>query len=319
MTVLNNYNYFIVLAEELNISRAAERLFVSHQCLSKYLKNLEQEYNITFFERTPRLSLTSAGQVYLEMLRRIQLMEKNLDSQLNDIRESRRGVIRFGTTEGRFRVLLPSLLSEYKRMYPEVLLEPHYANSDQLLERLAKNELDLALMNKRNNVSSQLESRTLLKEKMYLVISDHVLAQYFPEQYPACAESFRAGVDLAAFAARGVPFILGHEGFNSRDILEKYLQTRNLKLNCVLEMTQQDMHFLLAAKDFAACFCWAMYVPTIRRANESRVKLHVFPIRGMKETNEVTLVMPRGRIFPSYGRDLVKLIQTTCTSFATVE
>ena len=59
--MLNNYNYFITLAEELNISRAAEKLFISHQCLSKYLKNLESEYGIPLFERTPALKLTLAG------------------------------------------------------------------------------------------------------------------------------------------------------------------------------------------------------------------------------------------------------------------
>ncbi len=97
--MLNNYQYFIALAEEMNISRAAEKLFISHQCLSKYLKNLEQEYNLTFFERTPRLKLTSAGQVYLDTVRQIQFLEDNMGSQLDDIRQSKKGLIRFGTTE----------------------------------------------------------------------------------------------------------------------------------------------------------------------------------------------------------------------------
>ena len=126
--MLNNYQYFIALCEELNISKAAERLFISHQCLSKYLKNLEQTYNVTFFERTPRLSLTAAGRAYLEMLRQVQFLENNLENQLSDIRQARKGLIRFGTTEGRFRILVPSLLSEFKRIYPEVKLETRYAS-----------------------------------------------------------------------------------------------------------------------------------------------------------------------------------------------
>ncbi|MBR5701428.1 MAG: LysR family transcriptional regulator, partial [Oscillospiraceae bacterium] len=202
--MLNNYPYFIALAEELNISKAAERLFISHQCLSKYLKNLEQAYNVTFFERSPRMSLTSAGQAYLDMLRQVQFLENNLDSQLQDIRESRKGLIRFGTTEGRFRILAPSLLSEFKRIYPEVKLETRCATTDQLYESIVKNELDMALMNRRDVGTSQLECRTVLNEKLYMVISDHLLAQYFPEQYPACKDAFRNGVDLTLFARREV-------------------------------------------------------------------------------------------------------------------
>ena len=317
--MLNNYQYFIALAEELNISKAAERLFISHQCLSKYLKNLEQEYNVTLFERNPRLTLTIAGQVYLDMLRQVQFLESNLENQLSDIRQARKGLIRFGTTEGRFRILIPRLLSEFKRMYPEVKLEPHYATSDQLCERIARNELDMALINRRDKAGNQLETRTLLKEKMYLVISDHLLAQYFPEKYPACKEQFAEGVDLSDFAARGVPFTLGYKGLNSRDILDKHLMSKDITLNSVLEMTQQDIHFMLAARDFAACFCWAMYLPSIRQANEGNVQhLNVFPVKGLTATNQVVLVMPRGKILPSYGKDLVRLIQQTCTAFASL-
>ena len=317
--MLNNYQYFIALAEELNISKAAERLFISHQCLSKYLKNLEQEYSVTFFERTPRLSLTPAGQAYLDMLRQVQFLENNLENQLSDIRMARKGLIRFGTTEGRFRILAPSLLSDFKRMYPEVRLETHYATSDQLCESIAKNELDMALMNRRDAGSNQLERRTVLNEKLYMVISDHLLAQYFSEQYPACKETFRNGVDLVAFAKREVPFVLNYKGFNSRETLEAHLRDKGVTLNCVLEMTQQDMHFMLAACDFAACFCWAMYLPTIQRTGEGNAQyLNVFPIKGLTATNQVMLVMPKGKILPAYGKDLVRLIQQTCTSFASL-
>ena len=83
--MLNNYQYFLVLAEEKSISRAAERLYISHQCLSRYLKNLEQEYGIMFFERSPRLSLTPAGQAYLEMLRQIEFLENNFNNLLYNI------------------------------------------------------------------------------------------------------------------------------------------------------------------------------------------------------------------------------------------
>ena len=68
--MLNNYHYFITLAEELNISRAAEKLFISHQCLSKYLRNLEREYQVTLFERIPVPKLTMAGEALLSMFRR---------------------------------------------------------------------------------------------------------------------------------------------------------------------------------------------------------------------------------------------------------
>lgn len=315
--MLNNYHYFIALAEELNISRAAERLFISHQCLSKYLRKLEQEYNVSFFERTPRLSLTAAGEVFLEMLRQVQLLEGNMENQLNDIRQSKKGLIRFGTTEGRYRILVPELLSGFRQIYPDVKLEPQYATSDLLCERVMRNELDLALLNKRDISANQFDIRPILNERMYLVISDHLLAQYFPDHYPECKEKFLGGVDLAEFHKRDVPFILSFEGYNSRDILETYLRTRGFELNCELEMTQLDLHFMLASRDYAACFCWAMYLPSIRQHNQNAEHnpLNVFPIKGMTTGNQVVLVMPKGKILPAYGRELVRLIKELAATF----
>ena len=63
--MLNNYQYFLVLARSTSISQAAEELNVSHQGLSLYLKNLERELGAPLFERVPRLVLTEAGQAVL--------------------------------------------------------------------------------------------------------------------------------------------------------------------------------------------------------------------------------------------------------------
>ena len=89
--MINNYKYFLVLSEELNISNAAKRLFISHQCLSKYLKGLEQRYDVSFFNRKPKFTLTAAGKIMLDTLRQIELSEQNLENQLSDLKEDRTG------------------------------------------------------------------------------------------------------------------------------------------------------------------------------------------------------------------------------------
>ena len=317
-SMINNYHYFIALAEEMSISKAAKRLFLSHQCLSKYLKNLEQEYGTAFFERSPRLCLTPAGQAYLDMLRQIEHAEKNLESQLDDIRQSKKGVIRFGTTEGRYRILIPSLLSSFKRVYPDVNLYTHYDTSAQLCERIMKNELDIALMNKRNVSMSHLEIEHILDEQLYMVISDHLLSQYFPEEYPDCKERFRHGINLSR--CRNIPFILNEPGFNSREMLDSFLRSRDIRLNCILELTQQDLHFMLAAKDYAACFCWAMYIPSIHQSNQipQNGHLNIFPIKGLKDRNEIVLVRPKGRHLSTYTKELIDMIYRRCEEFSSI-
>lgn len=314
--MLNNYNYFITLAEEKNISRAAERLFISHQCLSKYLKNLEQEYRVTFFERSPRLKLTVAGEAMLNMLRQVQFLERNLESQLDDIRQSRRGIIRLGTTEGRYRILFPEMLAQYKKLYPEVRLDVHYANSEELATGILRNDFDIVIMNKTFVNLSEFEIHPLLDEKLHLVISDNMLAQYFPDQYPGCKCRFRKeGVNLAEF--QDVPFVLNRKTFNSRISLDAYLKAHDLRLKCVMELTQLDVHFQLSAQDYAASFCWTMYIPTILQMNKLYPDhyLNIYSICDAEITNRFVCAFQKRKLLPRYGWDLIQLIKNKCNHY----
>ena len=318
--MLNNYHYFITLAEELNISRAAEKLFISHQCLSKYLRNLEREYQVTLFDRIPVPKLTLAGEVLLAMYRKIQFMEGNLASQFDDIRNSRRGAIRLGTTEGRYRILIPELLSRYQELYPEVELDVRYATSAELAEGIRRNDLDIVILNRSFVDPREFEIQTMLKEKLYLVVSDAMIAKYFPDQYPACVERFaKEGVDLAEF--QELPFILNTPLFKSRMLIDSYARSRGLTLKCVRELTQLDMHFQLTAHDYAACFCWTMFIPTVKRMNiaDPEHHLNIFAIPDGDFSNRFVCAFQKGKILPKYGTDLIELIREQCQEYAASE
>ena len=315
--MLNHYEYFIALAEEQNISKAAERLFISHQCLSRYLINLEKTYQIALFERKPAFRLTEAGRVYLDMLRQVQLLEKNTEDRFADIRHLQEGRIRFATTEGRYRVLIPKLISRYQELYPDVKLETYCATTGELYERLESNQFDLVLLNYRDRNAARFETQTLLRETMYLVASDGLLAKYFPEMYPECLDTLRKGVDLGEFAKRGIPFVQTPAGFNSRDAVDELCRRRGISLNVVSEMSQPDIHFLLCATSDVASFCYSMYLPHVQTIGsiEGNDRLNTFPVKGLKAVNDVVLAMPKGKVLPSYGKGLVRLLKSICKEF----
>ena len=134
--MLQNYHYFLVLSETLNISKAAEKLYISHQCLSRYLKNLEDECGLTLFERKPKLTLTYAGQILQESLREIQRVEQNAVKALSELKTGETGLVRLGITEGRLRIFLPNLLKSYREMFPNVTLQAISAPTVSMLEQL---------------------------------------------------------------------------------------------------------------------------------------------------------------------------------------
>ena len=74
-----NQEIFMLVAEEMSISKAAQRAFVSQQCVSDHIKRMEQHYGVQLFTRKPRFQLTEAGQSMLQSVRKIQAIESNLE------------------------------------------------------------------------------------------------------------------------------------------------------------------------------------------------------------------------------------------------
>ena len=59
---LNAFHIFLTVVEEMNFSRAANRLYITQQSLSGHIKRLEEHYHVRLFQRRPRLSLTPEGE-----------------------------------------------------------------------------------------------------------------------------------------------------------------------------------------------------------------------------------------------------------------
>lgn len=316
--MLNNYQYFLSLAETLNISTAAERLFISHQCLSKYLKNLEKDYGVMLFERRPTFRLTPAGEILLETFKKIEFAEQNGKHLLEDLKNTETGTINLGVTEGRYAIVVPKLLKEFQEIYPHVNINIINTTSPKMETLTLNNELDLFLSGL-NYATAKMDYIKIMDEKLYLVISNNLLKKYFPD-YPKCKKKFENGADLKLFEQ--IPCFLNKKKFNSRSVIDRFLTETDGKLNCIAELTQPDMHYRLSAEDMGMSFCLTMYLDGISRINQLKKLqkdkniLNVFPILGLKETNPLGLIFKKGRIFPPYTKKLCKLIKEICVNYS---
>lgn len=313
-SMLNNYQYFIMLAKERNISTAAEKLFISHQCLSKYLKNLEKHYGITLFERKPTFQLTPAGQRLLKTYKEIEFEEQNVEAELADLKHAETGTVHFGITEGRYSIVVPRLLKQFYQLYPHVKVVITNTTSPKMEQMIMDNELDLFLSGL-NSVNPRSDFMKIMDEHLYLVISDNLLKKYFPEE-PDFKEKNKDGIDLLQFSS--IPCFLNKPNFNTRSVIDHYLAKIGGTLNCLTELTQLDMQYRLAAEDMGFSFCLTMYLEGIGRINQLKRfqgdpnMLNVFPIKGLTETNPLGLIFKRGRIFPSYTQKFCKTVKEVC-------
>lgn len=138
--------YFLAVAEELNIGRAATRLDMAQPPLSRQIAALEDELGVQLLDRSrSQIRLTQAGTVLRDHAR--QLLER-LDIALRETR-------RVGTgSAGRLSVafvgsasygVLPAVFRSYRESYPDVKLDPVVMNSANLQRALVEREIDIAV------------------------------------------------------------------------------------------------------------------------------------------------------------------------------
>ena len=100
--------YFQELSKDLNMTKTAERLYISQQTLSNHIQRLEQYYGTKLFYRKPSLSLTCAGEFVLSFAQVVGKEERNLKDILSDVEHQERGTLRFGASMARGTQFLPA-------------------------------------------------------------------------------------------------------------------------------------------------------------------------------------------------------------------
>lgn len=146
MPEIRQLRYFIAVAEELNFTRAAERLHMAQPPLSAAIRRLEREIGCTLFARSTReVKLTDAGVALLEGARRILAQADEAVAAAKRAASGDLGCLRLGYNwSSRFETL-PTLGRAFKRARPDIELVAEEMHPSRMAEALREGAIDLAL------------------------------------------------------------------------------------------------------------------------------------------------------------------------------
>jgi DNA-binding transcriptional LysR family regulator len=118
---LRHLRYFVVVAEELNFRRAAERLNISRPALSKQIRDLEEEIGVTLMERnTVRVALTEAGKTYLVDARAILSHVERAQILAREVQSGRRGHLLIASVGPIAAGFMPEAVKSFGEEFPDV-------------------------------------------------------------------------------------------------------------------------------------------------------------------------------------------------------
>lgn len=144
---IKNLRYFLAVAREENMSKAAEQLHVSQPTLSKTLKALEEELGKKLFIRHSfSISLTDEGMLLRDRAQDLVAMSDKIEQEFNSLDDITGGDIYFGLAESYQIRYLAREIYKLKEKYPNFTYHITSGDTEQVTEKLDKGILDFAVL-----------------------------------------------------------------------------------------------------------------------------------------------------------------------------
>ena len=162
--------YFVTVCEEMNISRAADRLYVGQPTLTKCLQKLDEEWGTPLFSKKGRqMQLTYAGERLLSYAEQLLQLRRSLENEMNDILKRDIGSLRIGMPPVRCSITLPKILPAFHAAYPNVRIEIIEDASARLDRALLDGSLDIAFFNL-SHPKKNLTYEIISEDHMYAIV-----------------------------------------------------------------------------------------------------------------------------------------------------
>jgi DNA-binding transcriptional LysR family regulator len=201
---------FYTVARHLSFTKAAEALHMTQPAATFQIRQLEEQFNTRLFDRTHnRISLTEAGERVYRYAKQIFELYAQMESDVRELTGEISGVVLLGASTTIAEYLLPVLLGDFTRRFPEVVLRLTVSNTEGIVSMVERNEIDLGV------VEGPVANKNLLVE---VCRTDQLVAVLPPEHELAGRDSLQVA-DLLNY-----PFIAREEGSGTREVTLDYLR-----------------------------------------------------------------------------------------------
>lgn len=176
---LRHLRYFITVAEELNFSKAALKLYTAQPSLSQQIKDLEEDVGVKLLNRTKRkVELTEEGAIFLEQARLTLAQADKAVAMARQVSQAKQQMLRIGFVPVAEMKIFPYILPNLRVQNPDLKIELLSLNNNEQMRLLKKGDLDLTFT-RHNFNSDEIESQFVIREPLiFLLPKDHPLAKY---------------------------------------------------------------------------------------------------------------------------------------------
>ncbi len=280
---LHHLRIFYTVAQRRSVTAAAADLLLSQPAVSLQLKALEKELRVSLFQRGgPKLRLTDAGEVLYRSAVSILHAKDEAERAITELRDGTKGrlILGAGTTGGMY--VLPRIVQAYKGLWPETEIVFHIGTTDQILEKLLQNVLDMGV------VGGPIEDRRFVVE----AICTYELVLVSAPSHPLASLAKVTLKDLG-----GVPFVVPETGSRTRQLVERKLREAGVPLRIAMQLPGTEGVKKAVEAGLGIGMVSRYAVETERLAGT----LRLVPLDGWRLTRTMNLVYRSQKYFSPVG------------------
>lgn len=168
MSTISELQLLTVLAQEMNMRKAAERLFVTQPALSQRLQTIEKEWGTSLFIRSQRgLTLTPAGELVIEFAKNTLEKEEDVRESIHGLKEEVYGTLKLAVASIVGQNWLPAVLKRFVERYPQAKISLVTGWSSEMIKSVTEESMHIGIVRGASDWKGV--KRHLFDDPLYLV------------------------------------------------------------------------------------------------------------------------------------------------------
>lgn len=285
-------NTFLTVCKHMNFTKAAQELNITQPAVSQHIRHLEDVYNVKLFDyKNKKVILTEAGKLLRDSATTMFHDQIHLENRLRELQGKKR-TINFGVTLtiGEFVILKP--VAEYLKEQPQVSIKIMVANTHELINKLNEGELDFALV------------------EGFFAKNEYDSLVYSREDYIAvCGKDYKPQKPLNRIEDTfGERLIVREAGSGTREIFEKYLESRNFQIDDYSNIVEISNINAIKSLVMQGCGITFLYKAAVSEELEQGT-LKIINLKDFNVDHDFTFIWRRDSVFSDYYKDFFRILR----------
>ncbi|SFM21645.1 selenium metabolism-associated LysR family transcriptional regulator [Salibacterium qingdaonense] len=229
---LEHLRAFYILADHQSFSETAKILHLAQPTVSMQIKHLEQSLEATLFERTTKsVKLTPSGEILYKYADQIFSLVKQTEKELDSLSETIHGDLDIGASLTIGEHILPYVLGQFRKEYPNIQMKLKVYNSEQIMEHLGNDDIDLGFIESTKSYPDY-DQLAFLEDELVVTTGTSASSPVPPQKQTIAPE------ELFEF-----PIIMREPGSGTRQVVEQHLKNNGLypeKLDVIMELEHTE-------------------------------------------------------------------------------